>query len=179
MGGNRCSKPRAYFNQFSTMVIGGLWHGASWMYVIWGAIHGFLLVAHKSLKRLFPNLTVDSNVSWWRMTLNIFLTFNLVAIAFVFFRMRSLEGAAEMAHQIIYDFHPAIAPQFIIGYFTIILALMLGYFMHFMPHRWFTNARDRFIATPFWVQALVLALVILLIIQVRQSDLVPFIYLQY
>lgn len=179
MGGNRCSKPRAYFNQFSTMVIGGLWHGASWMYVIWGAIHGFLLVAHKSLKRLFPNLTVDRNVSWWRMTLNIFLTFNLVAIAFVFFRMRSLEGAAEMAHQIIYDFHPAIAPQFIIGYFTIILALMLGYFMHFMPHRWFTNARDRFIATPFWVQALVLALVILLIIQVRQSDLVPFIYLQY
>ena len=71
----------------------------------------FLLVAHKSLKRLFPNLTVDSNVSWWRMTLNIFLTFNLVAIAFVFFRMRSLEGAAEMAHQIIYDFHPAIAPS--------------------------------------------------------------------
>ena len=58
LGGNRCSRSRMYFNQFATMVIGGLWHGASWMYVIWGAIHGGLLVVHKFLRRVFP-LTVS------------------------------------------------------------------------------------------------------------------------
>ena len=58
LGGNRCSRSRMYFNQFATMVIGGLWHGASWMYVIWGRIHGGLLVVHKFLRRVFP-LTVS------------------------------------------------------------------------------------------------------------------------
>ena len=179
MGGSRCSKPRAYFNQFATMVVGGLWHGASWMYVIWGALHGFLLVIHKSLKSLFPKLPDHKKGSWWRMTANIFLTFNLVALTFVFFRMRSLEQAQQMGHQIFHDFHLTVAPQFIAGYFTIILACMLGYFMHMMPGSWTQKAKELYMAVPFWVQALILAIVILIVIQVRQSDIVPFIYLQY
>lgn len=179
MGGNRCSKTRAYFNQFSTMVIGGLWHGASWMYVIWGALQGVLLVFHKVFKGLFPELPGHKKGSWWRMAANMFLTFNLMALTFVFFRMRSLDQAADMAHQIVHDFHFGIAPQFIAGYFTIILAMMLGYFLHFMPHKWTVKARGFFAAIPFWLQAVVLAIVIILIIQVRQSDIVPFIYLQY
>lgn len=179
MGGNRKGKGRAYVNQFSTMVIGGLWHGASWMYVVWGGLQGVLLVGHKALKSLFPKLPEHKRNDWWRVALNMFLTFNLLAITFVFFRMRSLDQAGEMAHQIFHDFHFGIAPQFIAGYFTIILALMLGFFMHFAPKRWSTNALKKFTAIPFWIQAVILAIVILLIIQVRQSDLVPFIYLQY
>lgn len=179
MGGNRKGKTRAYFNQFSTMVIGGLWHGASWMYVVWGALQGVLLVGHKALKSVFPKLPEHKRNDWWRVALNMFLTFNLLAITFVFFRMRSLDQAGEMAHQIFHDFHFGIAPQFIAGYFTIILALMLGFFMHFAPKRWSVSALNKFTAIPFWVQAVILAIVILLIIQVRQSDLVPFIYLQY
>lgn len=179
MGGNRCSKPRAYFNQFTTMVVGGLWHGASWMYVIWGALQGFLLVVHKSMKSVFPSLPEHKKGSWWRMAANVFLTFNLIAITFVFFRMRSLEHVGHMAHQIFHDFHFGIAPQFIAGYFTIILACMLGYFLHLMPGTWTQKAKELFTRVPFWVQAIVLAIVILIIIQVRQSDIVPFIYLKY
>ena len=53
LGGNRKGRARAYFNQFITMVIGGLWHGASWMYVIWGAYHGLLLVIHKAIRQVW------------------------------------------------------------------------------------------------------------------------------
>jgi len=179
MGGNRCSKPRAYFNQLSTMVIGGLWHGASWMYVIWGALQGVLLVAHKMLKSVLPELSARSRGNWWRTAANVFVTFNLIAVTFVFFRMRSLEQVGEMAHQIIYDFHLTVAPQFIAGYFTIILAIILGYFMHFTPHGWVVSAKKKFSMIPFWLQAVIFAIVILVVIQVRQSDIVPFIYLQY
>lgn len=179
MGGNRCSKPRAYFNQFATMVIGGLWHGASWMYVIWGALHGFMLVVHKMFRSILPSLPDHKKGSWWRMTANMFLTFNLVAFVFVFFRMRSIENVQQMGHQILHDFHLTVAPQFIAGYFTIILAMMLGYFLHMTPSSWTAGGKKIFTAIPFWVQAVILALVILLIIQVRQSDIVPFIYLQY
>ena len=180
LGGNRCSKPRAYFNLFATMVVGGLWHGASIMYIIWGAIHGALLVLHKFFRSLFSRFVDRSKPQpLWRYIANIFLTVNLVAIAFVFFRMSSLQGVKEMAHQIFYDFHASVMPQFIAGYFTIILAMFLGYFVHLAPHGWTDTLRRRFVAIPVWVQAIILALVILLIIQVRQSDIVPFIYLQY
>ena len=113
------------------------------------------------------------------MTANMFLTFNLVAFIFVFFRMRSLENARQMAHQIFHDFHLAVAPQFIAGYFTIILAMMLGYFLHLAPASWSARCKRAFTAVPFWIQAIILAIIILIIIQVRQSDIVPFIYLQY
>ena len=49
-----------YFNQFATMVIGGLWHGASWMYVIWGAVHGGLLVVHKMYRRVISLAASDA-----------------------------------------------------------------------------------------------------------------------
>ncbi|MDE6207998.1 MAG: MBOAT family protein, partial [Muribaculaceae bacterium] len=53
LGGNRRGTARAYLNQFTTMVIGGIWHGASWMYIIWGAYNGILLAAHKALRRVW------------------------------------------------------------------------------------------------------------------------------
>ncbi len=47
LGGNRRSSLHVYFNIMATFLLGGLWHGASWMFVIWGALHGFALVIHR------------------------------------------------------------------------------------------------------------------------------------
>lgn len=52
LGGNRCSRWRMYFNQFMTMLLGGLWHGASWNFVIWGSVHGVALCAHKAWQKV-------------------------------------------------------------------------------------------------------------------------------
>lgn len=163
----------------TTMVIGGLWHGASWMYMIWGALQGLFLVIHKEIKRIFPPLADHRKGQWWRVGANMFFTFNLIAISFVFFRSRSLEDAAAMGKQIVNDFHISVAPQFIEGYLFIVLAILLGYFMHLAPSSWSTAVKRLLDRTPLILLAVILALVILLIIQVRQSDIVPFIYLQY
>ena len=179
MGGNRCSRFRVGFNNAATMVIGGLWHGASWMYVIWGAIHGGMLVIHKELKRLFPRLPEHKKGTPWRMAANMFLTFNLVAFAFMFFRARSLDVVGDMVDQVVHNFHASVLPQFVEGYFLIVLAMLLGYFMHLSPKRWSDGAKGVYGRMPLIVQAFILAIVIILIIQVRQSDIVPFIYLQY
>lgn len=179
MGGNRHGTLRKNFNLMTTMVIGGLWHGASFMYVIWGALQGFFLVIHKEIKRLFPTLPDHKKGSWWRMAGNMFLTFNLIAISFVFFRSRSLSDAAAMGHQILHDFHFAIAPQFIEGYIFIVLSILLGYFIHLAPTSWSDAVKRAMSKVPLICLAILLALVIILIIQVRQSEIVPFIYLQY
>lgn len=175
LGGNRCSRMRRHANLMTTMVIGGLWHGASWMYMAWGTLQGLFLVGHKEIK----NAVGPRPHSWWRHGLNVFLTLNLVALSFVFFRARSLDTVSDMAGQIVHAFHPEVAMQFIEGYTLVAVALLGGYMMHFAPSGWTVWLRSRFQAAPVVLQTIVLAIVILLIIQVRGSDIVPFVYLQY
>lgn len=195
LGGNRCSRPRMYFNQFATMVIGGLWHGASWMYVIWGAVHGGLLVVHKMYRRVITLVSSEavvtdggevvmvkkgqSALSRWMRPVNMIVTFVLVSVTFMFFRAPSMSDVAMMWHQIIFDFHLSVAPQFVESYLTIVLLMVGGYVIHVSPSALTGRVRSVFESSPAVVQAVVLAVVILIVIQVRQSDIVPFIYLQY
>lgn len=194
LGGNRCSRPRAYFNQFITMVMGGLWHGASWMYVIWGAVHGGLLVVHKMMVRLLPATVAGAGVSGsgevllsavpqrrpqWLRVINMLFTFCLMSATFMLFRARSLEDFSMMWHQIVSDFHLSVAPQFVEGYLAIVIAMLAGYVLHMTPSRWASGVKAGFIKSPLLVQTILLAAVVYAVIQVRSSDIVPFIYLQY
>ena len=196
MGGNRCSRARAYFNQFATMVIGGLWHGASWMYVIWGAAHGALLVLHKMLRSLLPAQAVvargegggevslftrrePAQPAPWLKAINMVVTFVLVSAAFMLFRAPSMENVSMMWHQIVNDFHLSVAPQFVSGYLTIVIAMAVGYLVHVTPTRVTAPVRRAVTEAPVLLQAILLAIALLIAIQVRSSDIVPFIYLQY
>jgi len=99
LGGNRKGRRRTYVNLFVTMVLGGLWHGAAWTFVVWGAIHGLMLMAEKWLRpRLAPlgesgpAMRVSKIVGW-------FLTMLVVFNAWVFFRAASFEQAFRMLRQ--------------------------------------------------------------------------------
>lgn len=198
LGGNRCSRPRAYFNQFATMVIGGLWHGASWMYVIWGGAHGLLLVGHKMVRGILPSETDTHKViNWdgtistvptigarivrspWSKAFNVLVTFCFIAATFMLFRARSLEDVGTMWTQIFTNFHLSVAPQFVSGYLAIVCAMLFGYIVHISPSFLTGGVRRWFTRSPLVFQAIILALAILAVIQVRSSDLVPFLYLQY
>lgn len=178
LGGNRRGRARAYLNQFLTMVIGGFWHGASWMYVIWGAYHGLLLVAHKVISKVWKlpeGLGGRPEVK----ALNIAITFMLVVAGFTLFRAPDLETVAVMGQQIFGDFHLSVLPQFVEGYILIVGALVASMAAHFTPRSWTTGTARVYEVMPVAFQAAILALVIFLVIQTRQSEIVPFIYLQY
>ncbi|MES0240572.1 MBOAT family protein [Citrobacter cronae] len=87
LGGNRCSVPRTYINLFITFVLGGLWHGASWMFVIWGAMHGGALVVHRAWSK--AGFKMYAPLAW-------FVTFLYVHCAWVFFRAHSLTDATNI-----------------------------------------------------------------------------------
>lgn len=95
LGGSRRGKLRAYFNLFVTMIVCGLWHGAAWKYVIWGAIHGVALASHKAGCDLKRALGGDPRVPdpWWRQVLGWGYTFHVCCFARVFFRSPDLERA--------------------------------------------------------------------------------------
>jgi alginate O-acetyltransferase complex protein AlgI len=86
LGGNRCSRLRRRFNLMATMVLGGLWHGASWTFAAWGMWHGLLLVVHQALPAWDRRLPASQQRT---------LTFLLVTLGWVFFRARDLPHAAH------------------------------------------------------------------------------------
>ena len=182
LGGNRKGRRRQRANLMATMLIGGLWHGASWMYLLWGGYNGALLVGHKALKRVWhvPAKLKENIVSGSiiRAT-NILITFILITIGFAFFRAESVGHIGDMATAIFTNFHAEIAPQFVAGYALIVVAIAAGFLLHFAPHSWQRGLQRAYGWLPLAVQALILAAVLFLVIQTRQSSLVPFIYLQY
>jgi D-alanyl-lipoteichoic acid acyltransferase DltB (MBOAT superfamily) len=95
LGGNRFGPTRTHVNLIVTMLLGGLWHGASWTFVVWGGLHGLYLVAERHLKEL-----PTAKLTFWRSipgrVLLTGVTFFLVNIAWVFFRAKTFEGAFIM-----------------------------------------------------------------------------------
>lgn len=95
MGGNRCSAPRVYFNLMATFVLGGLWHGASWMFVIWGALHGAALMLHRAWSG--QGWRMPKAAAW-------LLTFIFINVTWVFFRAKNMSDAKRILGGMV-DFH--------------------------------------------------------------------------
>lgn len=89
LGGNRLGEARTYLNLFLTMLIGGLWHGASWMFVLWGGIHGIFLAAERLLRRSATPAFSGNGVV---LTLATFLA---VSLAWIPFRAPSMTSVAQ------------------------------------------------------------------------------------
>lgn len=106
LGGNRCSKIRQYVNIMITFLVSGLWHGANWTFIIWGALHGFFQIIEKAL--MGDRLKAEMKSGLHKFTLirgmRIILTFSLVSFAWIFFRMPTLEGAVNVIGRIFTDF---------------------------------------------------------------------------
>jgi len=95
--GNRRGEVRRYTNVLITMTLGGLWHGAGWTFVVWGAVHGFYLSINHLWHALRRYLGYDvSHTYWWGRGLSRLITFIAVMIAWVLFRAESLEGAKSI-----------------------------------------------------------------------------------
>lgn len=111
LGGNRCSKWRKHCNLFITFFVSGLWHGASWHYVIWGALHGIYQIVSDctgNLRRIVINkLRIKTDCFSYRL-LQRLITFLLVSFIWLFFRAESLTDALNMCQRIVFNLNPSI-----------------------------------------------------------------------
>jgi len=117
LGGNRQGALRQRVNLMITMLLGGLWHGAGWTFVIWGGLHGLYLVIHQGWRSLAARLPTIASPLWRApaATLSWSLTFLAVVIGWVFFRAQDLPTAFSVLHGMA-GTHGALLPDQLIGF---------------------------------------------------------------
>jgi alginate O-acetyltransferase complex protein AlgI len=178
LGGNRKSSVRTYVNLMVTMLLGGLWHGANWTFVVWGGLHGGAL----AVTRFVQNLRGKSNVvterrsagDWiWKAT-KVFATFHFVLLTWVLFRAESFGHAWTFLGRILTftTFHPNLDAR-------VACVLAVGLASHYVPERWYEAARERFTALPFPAQGVALFGAALVVRKMSTAEAVPFVYFQF
>ncbi|MFM1942302.1 MAG: hypothetical protein RI897_1284 [Verrucomicrobiota bacterium] len=175
LGGNRRGRNRTYFNLMITMLLGGLWHGASWNFVIWGGIHGSALAIHKLFMeyRNKPDRPQEAN-AWYRTIPSRILTLIVVLMGWVFFRAQTLPDAVAYLQKIALwnqdgtrFFSPYIWPA--------LLAVVLVHLIARKDVNWAESLVDR----PAWIRCTAYAGLLTLIVCLGATDAAPFIYFQF
>ena len=180
MGGNRKGTIRTYINIMITMLLGGLWHGASLRFVLWGGLHGITLVIHKMFLNLFPSLkSTGIRMKPFQRFLGILLTFHIVCFGWIFFRAENMESAVTMMHQIANNFHPELFCELIKGYPYVFLCIFAGFAAHYVPQKWKRLGIEYTTSMPLLFKVLLLVMVIVIISQVKSAEIQPFIYFQF
>lgn len=178
LGGNRKGKVRRYANLMATMLLGGLWHGAAWNFVLWGALHGAALCVHKGWMRL-TGQGPGTRLPGWRRVAGAVVTFHFVCLCWVLFRSDDMTVATGVLSQIFTQFHASLLPQVVEGYRTSLLLMLLGFSFHFLPDRLCSRVSDGVVRLPWAAKLALLVVAAYIVVQVRSSDVQPFIYFQF
>jgi len=171
LGGNRGSTAFMYRNLFLTMLLGGLWHGASWNFVIWGALHGGFLVAERVVKARWEPIGVPEpavKVGQW------FLTFHLVCFGWIFFRAETFSDATALIGRIL--FGPGGGAMVTALVVVTIVAMIAS---QFVPEDAVSRATTLFAQSPIYVHIAAVALGLGLIDALGPEGVAPFIYFQF
>lgn len=179
LGGNRKGKLRMYLNLIITMLLGGLWHGASWNFILWGALHGVALACHKFFSQDVLHHDRHYTSIGWRRIIAIIITFHFVCLCWIFFRCSDMETSTTMITQVATNFHPELLWQVISGYPWVFGLMAFGFISHYLPDRWQQHIVARLSMTNVFVCAILITAVIYIVIQVKSSDIQPFIYFQF
>ncbi len=163
LGGNRVSALFTYRNLAITMLLGGLWHGAQWTFVVWGAIHGGWLI----LERATGGFPLPAWLRW-------FITFHVVGVAWVLFRAPTFDHAADV-------YRGLLSADLGIDAFNAVawLIIVLAVFVQFQPMGRARPLPNRFASWDPLVQGAVFAGWILIVTAVSPPGVQPFIYFQF
>lgn len=168
LGGSKEGKWKTYRNLLLTMLLGGLWHGASWSFIIWGGMHGLMLAIERFFGEFKFKWKIPSFIGW-------IFTFHFVIFCWIFFRAGNLENSLtylDMIYSNVYKEDHILTP-FIIG------ILLLGFISHYIPDR--VSFAMETILSKFHplVQGLVFSVILILLGAISPQGVMPFIYFQF
>jgi D-alanyl-lipoteichoic acid acyltransferase DltB (MBOAT superfamily) len=178
LGGSRKGSWRTYVNIMATFLLGGLWHGASWTFVVWGGIHGTILAyEHLQQQRRRASHHHPSPDTWRRRWWQRLVTFNIVCLAWVFFRADSFSNAADVLTRIFSPAHWGEAAPLVTG--GVLLAIAAGLVEQYIPRGAWSRLMSRFSRLAPVAQGVVLGFALLLINTMGPRGVAPFIYFRF
>ena len=175
LGGNRRGTLLTYRNLLLTMLLGGLWHGASWTFVVWGAIHGGVL----ALERLWSSSGLGRGLMTGvpieiRRGLRWLLTFHVVCLAWVFFRAETFGDATDLLGQLgsFGGSNRLVTPLLLMVIFGAIAS-------QFVPMSWVRSAEENLVRAGWLVQGVAIGVGLVVVDTLGPDGVAPFIYFQF
>jgi len=163
-------------NLMVTMLLGGLWHGSSWLFIIWGGLNGLGLVIHKLWAKVSPFKNTNSRSIKVVLML---ITLTFISFTRIFFRSSSLTVVDMIFNRITQHFGGDLFFRIIEGYKFILLIMLAGYLIHWIPEKTKIAYRTWFASRSLLVMGLIAVLLIFCMYQLMSGEMQPFIYFQF
>lgn len=172
LGGNRKGKARTPVNVMITMLLGGLWHGASWRFILWGALHGIYLVVERGLRHIFKDANFFQQTGM-RLVL-VLITYYFLCITWVFFRAEDFASAFALISTMFYPGEGNLVDQ---G--EIYQVLMISFLLLWVHWKLRESSLEAFMGNlPWWIRGVAISF-ILISLALAPSDERAFIYFQF
>ena len=165
-------------NLLITMVLGGLWHGASENFVIWGAMNGIALILYNHWKKISPYEQLNN---WVVRIWKIFITFNFITFTRIWFRLEKDGAPSQMLHQIWHNFEMNQDSISILldGFDIALIVMLIGYIIHWLPGKTKLFGEKLFTKLPMYAQSIVVAIILVFVYQAFSDTFKPFVYFQF
>lgn len=174
LGGNRKGKIRQGINLLITMLLGGLWHGASIKFIIWGGLHGVALISNKlfnELEELF-NFSLPKWIGW-------VLTFIFINLTWILFRANDMECAQSILFRITNAFSTETIIPVLFAYKHTLIIIALGYILHWLSKKREVQLVEIFIKSPTIIKVFIIVIFVISIYQFTTTAVQPFIYFKF
>lgn len=165
-------------NLLITMVVGGLWHGPSENFVIWGTMNGIALVIFNYWKKISP---YEKSEMWIIRFWKIFITFNFITFTRIWFRLEENDAPKKFLNHIYqnFQFSPEVFSRFFISFLSVLLIIIIGFILHWLPQSLKNKMEIFYIKMPIVIQLIIVTFIIILVYQAVSDTSKPFVYLQF
>ncbi|GIJ94525.1 alginate O-acetyltransferase [Capnocytophaga stomatis] len=163
-------------NIMLTMLIGGLWHGASWKYVIWGGLNGVGILVYKYWRKISP---YEKSTHWIATAWKILFTFSFITFTRIFFRGKDMESISQWFDQVNNNMGWDSAWQVLVHYQDVFFVMLIGYIAHWLPQHWKDAVEHIFSESHIAVKGAIAVVIVVICYQAYSADLHPFIYFQF
>ncbi|WP_062059888.1 MBOAT family O-acyltransferase [Aquimarina longa] len=163
-------------NIMITMLVGGLWHGAAWKFVIWGGLNGLGIVIYKYWRKVSP---YENSKAWYTLVWKIALTFIFITFTRIYFRGNSLDHINRFYNQIMTNMDWQNSLIVLWEYRIVFIVMLIGYITHWLPYRTKDWLEQTFVKSNMIVKAMVVMIVAIICYQTYAADFQPFIYFQF
>lgn len=163
-------------NLMVTMLLGGLWHGSSWLFIIWGGLNGLGIVVHKLWMKISP---FKNSTSTFAKIMFMFATLSFISFTRIFFRSSSLQIVDSIFDRISNHFGLELFFEIVEGYKIVFTVIAIGYLIHWIPEKFKIKYRNWFAAQPLLVMGVIGLIAVFSAYQFMSGEMQPFIYFQF